>query len=46
MGRGGWTNLPQLDTSISVEGHAGSAVLLSAAALLDLVRFLDRQEES
>src|ERR1039458_9248041 len=42
----GWTNLPQPDTGVSVKGHTECAVLLSAAALLDLVRFLDRHEES
>jgi hypothetical protein len=41
-----WTNLPQPDTGVSVKWHTEGAVLLSAAALLDLVRFLDRHEES
>ena len=42
----GWTDLPQPETSVSAEWHTGSAALLSAAALLDLVRFLHHGEES
>jgi hypothetical protein len=40
-----WTNLPQMDTSVSAKQQQGPAALLSAAALLDLVRFLRRREE-
>jgi len=41
-----WTNLPQPETSVSDEGRTGSAALLSAVALLDLVRLLHRGEEA